>query len=336
MTILLAFFSKCRIIYKGKARAIMARTIINSAVSTRKKEVYKKLFEALGSRLQQNVPLASYTTFGIGGEVDLFYLARKPEELIYASRMVQKLKLRFLVLGGGSNMLVSDSGFRGLVIRNRCQEIWVNQDSVSCQSGACLSDVVNLACRGSLSGLEFAAGIPGTVGGAIRGNAGAFGKSISEVLTEAVILTQKGEIKEVKPSYFHFAYRESILKQSGDILLSARFKLKKQDKEEIREKIRSNLKERENSIPVEEKCAGCFFKNVMARDRKISVGFLLDQVGAKDMRVGDAIVSTQHANILINSGNAKAEDVRKLSRRLKKKVKEKFDIELEEEVVYIN
>jgi len=314
----------------------MATTKVKSTLSTRKKEVYKKLIEALGDRLKQDVPLASHTTFGIGGKADLFYPARKPEELVCAIRMAQKLKLRFFLLGGGSNILVSDSGFRGLVIRNACQDISVNQNSITCQSGAFLGDVVTLASKRSLSGLEFAAGIPGTVGGAIRGNAGAFGKSVGNVLTKAVILTEKGEIEEVKRDFFRFAYRESRLKQTKDVLLSATFKLKKRDKKEIEEKIRRNLKEREKSLPLEEKSAGCFFKNVTLNNRKIPAGFLLDQIDAKGMHEGDAKVSAQHANIVINAGNAKSVDVRKLARKLKKKVKEKFDIKLEEEVVYIN
>ena len=313
----------------------MTTATIRSSVSTQKKEVYKKLFEALGDRLKQNVSLASFTTLGIGGKADLFYRARKPEELIYAVTTTQRLGLCYFVLGGGSNILVRDSGFRGLVIRNECHNILANQDSITCQSGASLIDVVKLACECCLSGMEFAAGIPGTVGGAIRGNAGAFGKSVSEVLTKAVILSSTGEIREVERGYFRFAYRESKLKRTKDVLLSATFQLEKTNKEEIEEKIRRNLKEREKSIPLGERSAGCFFKNVVVGDKKISAGFLLERVDAKGMREGDAKVSTKHANILVNAGKAKATDVRKLARKLKRKVKRKFDIDLEEEIVYI-
>lgn len=313
----------------------MALTIKASSVTTSKKEVYKRLTEALGGRLKHNVDLAPFTTLGIGGMADFLYTARKPKELVLAIRTAQKLRFRFFVLGRGSNVLVSDSGFRGLVIRNQCQDLLVNKNSITCQSGAFLDDLVKIACKRSLSGLEFIAGIPGTVGGAIRGNAGAFGKSVGGVLTKAVILTDKGEIREVNPGYFRFGYRESRLKKTGDVLLSATFKLKKQDKERIKTKIRGNLEKRKKSIPLEEKSAGCYFKNFITTQTKISAGFLLDQIGAKGMHEGDAMVSTCHANILINAGNAKAADVRRLARKLKKKVKEKFDIELEEEVVYI-
>jgi UDP-N-acetylmuramate dehydrogenase len=314
----------------------MPITIIKPNPLTRRKETCKKLFEALGDRLKTDVALAPYTTFGIGGKADFFYPAAKPDELIDAVLTAQKLKVRFFFLGGGSNILVSDSGFKGLVILNQCRNIMVDQNTVTCQSGAILRDVIEQACRYSLSGLEFAVGIPGTVGGAIWGNAGAFGKSVGEVLSKAVILTEMGEIKEVEKDYFRFAYRESRLKTTGEVLLSATFALEKGDKKEIAEKIKENLKEREEKLPLREKSAGCFFKNVVQGDRRISAGLLLDQIGAKGMQVGDAKVSARHANILINAKSAKAQDVRKLACELKKKVKEKFGIKLEKEVVYIN
>jgi len=315
---------------------IMVTAIVKSNRLIHQKEAYKKLLEAFGDRLKQNVILAPYTTLGIGGKADLFYPANQLKDLISIIRIAQQWRVRFFILGGGSNVLVSDSGFRGLVILNQCRNLMVNQNSITCQSGSLLDDVVNRSCSCSLAGLEFASGIPGTVGGAIRGNAGAFGKSVGDILTSAVLLTGKGAIKEVEKSYFRFAYRESRLKLSGDVLLSATFGLQKSDKEVIAKKIKENIREREEKLPWSEKSAGCFFKNIVQEDEKISAGLLLDQVGAKRMQVGEAKVSAKHANILINEKNAKAEDVKELARRLKKKVKEKFDIDLEEEVVYTN
>ncbi len=314
----------------------MGTTISKSIPSTGKKEVYQELFQALGHRLKLNIPLAPYTTFGIGGKADFFYPVTKPEELVFGIRTAQKYKLHFFLLGGGSNVLVSDSGFRGLVIRNQCCDIRVNKECITCQSGAVLNDVVNLACKHGLSGLEFATGIPGTIGGAIRGNAGAWGKSAGDVLTQAVILTKRGDIKEVVKDFFQFAYRDSELKRTGDVLLSATFKLKEYDRKRIEKKIRENLKKRKENLPWQSKSAGCFFKNVISDDNKIAAGFLLDQIGAKGMQQGEAKVSEKHANILINGGSASASDVRRLAQRLKGKVKKKFNITLEEEVVYIN
>ena len=314
----------------------METTEVKSTRSIRKKEVYKRLSEALANGLRYDVTLAPYTTFGIGGRAEFFYRAVSPEALVFAVRTAQDLKVRFLLLGGGSNILVSDSGFRGLVIKNECRGILVNGDNITCQSGALLEDVVNRACAHGLSGLEFAAGIPGTAGGAVRGNAGAFGKSVGDRLTKAVILTTEGDVKEVSKKDFQFGYRESRLKETRDVLLSATFQLRKGDTTEIEERIAGNLKRRKESLPSQEKSAGCFFKNVVLNGRKVSAGLLLDQVGAKRMRQGDAKVFAGHANILINAGAASAADVRRLAAKLRRKIRGKFGIKLEQEVVYIN
>jgi UDP-N-acetylmuramate dehydrogenase len=313
----------------------MLTTEFKSDLPTYNLEVYRKASEALGKKLKQKTVLAPYTTFRIGGKADLFFLAEKPEELIFAVRTARKLSLPFFVLGGGSNVLISDSGFKGLVIKNECRQVWIEEKKVTCQSGVLLTDVVNLTCQHSLSGLEFAAGIPGTVGGAIRGNAGAFGESIADILERAVVLSPNGEIKEVDRDFFQFGYRQSILKRTGEVLLSATFQLKSRNNEQIEKKIEDNLQKREERLPWREKSAGCFFKNIVQSETKISAGLLLDRMGAKGMREGGAEVSTKHANFLINSGNARADDIVRLARKLKSKVKEKYDIDLEEEVVYI-
>jgi UDP-N-acetylmuramate dehydrogenase len=300
------------------------------------KEVFENLFETLGDDLKQNEKLAPHTTFGIGGEALFFYAARRPEDLIRAVQIAKQLDISFFVLGRGSNVLVSDSGFRGLVIKNQCDKIFLNNNKIICQSGARLDDLVSWGGESSLSGLEFAAGIPGTVGGAVYGNAGAFGKTVGDLLIEAVILNSEGNIERVEKGYFEFGYRESKLKKTKGILLSATFELEKGEKEKIKKEIHKNLEERRKRLPQKEKSAGCFFKNVIDDGKKIPAGFLLEQVNAKKMREGDAAVFKRHANILINSGKAKAEDVRRLADLLKRKVKEEFDIDLEEEVVYLS
>jgi UDP-N-acetylmuramate dehydrogenase len=299
------------------------------------KEVSENLFGTLGQNLKQNEKLAPYTTFGIGGDALFFYVAKKPEELIQAVQIAKEGRLPFFVLGGGSNVLVSDSGFKGLVIKNKCNQIFLSDKEITCQSGAFLDDLISLGCENSLSGMEFAAGIPGTVGGAVYGNAGALGKTVGDLLTEAVILNSQGKIEKVEKEYFEFGYRESKLKKTKNILLSATFELTKSEKEKIKKEIQKNLEERRKKLPQKEKSAGCFFKNVVKNGKKISAGFLLEQVDAKKMKEGDAAVFDKHANILINSGKAKSEEVRKIADLLKRKVKEKFGIDLEEEVVYL-
>ncbi len=314
----------------------MPKSSIEPGASRQEKDACKKLTLLFGERLEQNVPLAAYTTFGIGGKADFLYGAGTPEELARAVRCAQELRTPFFVLGGGSNVLVGDSGFRGLVIKNQCSEILTNGETITCQSGATLQHVVDAAAESSLSGLEFAVGIPGTVGGAVRGNAGAFGKGIGEVLSAAVILTQDGEVHQVDRDYLEFDYRESRLKRTSDVVLSASLRLSRQDRKDIKQRTESHLSRRKESIPWQSKSAGCFFKNVDGPQGRISAGLLLDQIGAKGMREGNARVSAEHANFLINAGSAKASQVRRLAQRLKVKVRQKFDIELQEEVVYIN
>lgn len=298
--------------------------------------VYKKLRSFLGDKLKQNVVVANYTYFKIGGPCDFFFEARKIEDLINAVLLASDLKMSYFILGQGSNLLVSDKGFRGLVIKNRCQRIEVNKNRIVVQSGAKLKDLVNMATSNSLTGMEFCVGIPGTVGGAVCGNAGAFGHSIGEFLEEAVLFTKDGEIKIVDKDYFDFDYRKSKLKRTYDILLSAAFKLRKGKKERIKLKLYNNLTERNKRLPKRRNSAGCFFKNIIADDgNKISAGLLLDQVNAKKLRVGDAAVFNRHANVLINRGQAKAKEVKELARILKDRVKKRFGLKLEEEVVFV-
>jgi len=300
--------------------------------------IKQKLFEILGENLKTGEFLASHTTFRIGGPADFFYQASTPEELIKGINTAKEFNLPYFVLGGGSNLLVSDSGFRGLVIKNLCKKVLIQENKVSAQSGTLFSELVDLSEELGLSGLEFAAGIYGTLGGAVYGNAGAFGKAICEVLDEGIILTPKGKLEIVNRDYFEFDYRHSKLKSSKDILLSATLTLQKEDRERIRKKIEENLKMRKSRLPEEGGSAGSFFKNIKSSKNcssGVAAGYLLEQVGAKEMRVGDARVFPKHANIIINSGKATSQDVKTLARALKEKVKEKFNIELEEEVIYL-
>ncbi len=303
-------------------------------LDTKTKKIRKELKSILGENLKEKEVLAPYTTFKIGGEADFFLRAERIDELVNAVLVARELNMPYFVLGNGSNILVSDEGFRGLVIKNDCRRIDVIDTKISCLSGAWLEDLVNLSKENSLQGFEFCAGIPGTVGGAVFGNAGAFGKSIGELLEEAVILTSSGNIEIVEKEYFEFDYRESKLRKTKDVLLSTVFKLKKGGKDKIVKKIAENLTKRKKSIPYDKASAGCFFKNI--KNKSLSAGYLLDQVGAKNLSVGDAKVFSKHANIIINSKNAKAKEVKRLARILKKKVKVKFNVDLEEEVIYLS
>jgi UDP-N-acetylmuramate dehydrogenase len=298
--------------------------------------VFKKLRGFLGDKLKRNEVLAPYTYFKIGGACDFFFEAKNTDDFIHAVLLAKELNIRYFILGGGSNVLVSDKGFKGMVIKNNSRKIEVNKNKITAQSGSKLNDLVNMATHSSLTGIEFCAGIPGTVGGAVCGNAGAFGHSIGELLCEAVLLKKEGEIELVDQTYFDFDYRESNLKKTGDVLLSAAFQLKKGRKERIKLKVDKNLAERNKRLPWKTNSAGCFFKNIVTHDgKKISAGLLLDQVGAKELEVGGAGVFRKHANVFVNKGNAKAKEVKKLARILKGRVKKRFGIELEQEVMYL-
>ncbi|MDH4223713.1 MAG: UDP-N-acetylmuramate dehydrogenase [candidate division Zixibacteria bacterium] len=300
--------------------------------------IMQLLFDSLGENLKKNEALAAHTTFRIGGPADFFFEAYTPEELIKGVKTAKELDLEYFILGGGSNLLVSDSGFGGLVIKNRCSKISVQENIITAQSGTSISRLVNLSVEQGLSGLEFAAGFYGTLGGAVYGNAGAFGKAICDIFGEGVIFTPRGNVETVKRDYFEFDYRTSKLKSSREILLSATLVLQKGDGEDIRRKVEGNLQLRKDKLPENEGSAGSFFKNVKSKKRDsagVSAGYLLEQVGAKEMKVGEAKVFPKHANIIINEGKATAEEVKKLASMLKSKVKEKFNIELEEEVIYI-
>jgi UDP-N-acetylmuramate dehydrogenase len=314
----------------------MSKPSIEPGTSHHRREIQKQLYQALGERLECDVVLAPFTTLGIGGKADFLYRAGKPEDLVQAIRAAQRLRLPFLMLGGGSNILVSDAGYRGLVIKNECMEMLAEGRNLSCQSGAALRDLVGRATLLSLSGLEFAAGIPGTVGGAVRGNAGAFGEAVGDVVSRAVIVTDSGEIREVNKGYLEFGYRQSRLKRTHEVVLSIGLELTEGDRRDIETKVEANLARRNQRIPWRGKSAGCFFKNLDGPQGKIPAGLLLEKIGAKGMRQGDAQVSQLHANVLMNAGSATAADMLELARMLKEKVKQGFGLELEEEVAYIN
>lgn len=311
---------------------------IGCGVKAYPKGISKMLFEILGENLKTNEPLAPHTTFRIGGPADFFYQAYTPDELIKGINTAKELNLTYFIIGGGSNLLISDSGFRGLVIKNLCRKILLQDNKITAQSGTSVSEVVELSVEQGLAGLEFAAGFYGTLGGAVYGNAGAFGRSICNVFEEGIILTPKGSLETVNRDYFEFDYRYTKLKISKDILLSATLVLENGERERIKNKVEENIKLRKSKLPENQGSAGSFFKNIKSSrtgSAGVSAGYLLEQVGAKGMRVGDAMVFPKHANIIVNAGKAKSEEVKTLAQTLKSRVKQKFNIELEEEVIYL-
>lgn len=294
--------------------------------------------QSLLKPLLQDVPLRDHSTFRIGGRARYFFEAESLPDLAAAIRLCRRLAQPYYLIGGGSNLLFDDAGFQGLIIKNNCRGVALRAEGeVEVISGNRLSGVVEFAAANSLQGMEFLAGIPGTLGGAVFGNAGAFGKSIGELLKGAVLLGRQGEEIMVGADFFQFGYRRSSLRISHAVLLRAVFGLRRGEETRIRDRMAKHLAQRRvNHPPAGTACAGCYFKNPVLPDgRKVSAGKTLDDSGAKVLKSGGAAVSAQHGNFIVNEGQARAEDVLRLAEELKKRVKERCGYELEEEVIFL-
>ncbi len=307
-------------------------------------EIEDKLRSKLGSGLKNNIILKDFVSLGIGGVADYYYEANEIDELVLAVNTAYLYKIPYFILGGGYNIVPSDSGFPGLVIHNKTSNIVFAGDSseVIVDSGVNMGRLINLAASRDLGGLEFLFGVPGTAGGAIYGNAGAFNYEIGDFVRSVTMLIPKNnEITIMKHSttWMNFSYRMSKLKRdyAGEpfkpVILTARLQLVQRRRDEILKMMQDNIRKKKDSQPLADKSAGSFFKNPGLG--KNAAGYYLDQAGAKKMQVGGAAFSKKHANFLINQKNATANDVKNLADRARAAVKDKFEIELREEVEYI-
>ena len=305
--------------------------------------------------IQSNVLLAPHTTFGIGGLAKYFAEPESTDEVRSLCAWAKEEGVPIFILGGGSNVLVSDKGFNGLVIKNKSKNIQVKRNKIFADSGVLLSRVVQEAVQNNLSGMEWAIGIPGTVGGAVCGNSGSCGKQTSDNFLYAKVLDlKKLSVKKKTNSDCDFYYRDSIFKRNKDlVVLEVVFGLKKSKEEKIKEAIKYYIKERSIGHSIGGKSAGCFFKNIDWKRKdlnkydliekfpelkqfsdkpKISTGFLIDFLGLKDKKIGDAIVSGKHANFILNSGHANADEIMMLVALVKNKIYSHYGFGLEEEV----
>jgi len=285
------------------------------------------------SNLERNISLSQYTSFRIGGKAKYFFKARTEKEIIRAIRAAKKLKLPFFVFGGGSNILVSDKGFDGLVIKIQNTKYNIRNTKITAGAGTPLSVLVNKAFKKNLSGLEWAAGIPGTLGGAIQGNAGAFGESIADIIKKVKVLDVKSmRIKNYDPKDCKFSYRQSIFKKKRNlVIISAELKLKKDNREKIEKRIEEFLNYKKTTQPLNFLSAGSVFVN----PKDFYAAELIEKAGLKGKKAGGAEISEKHANFIVNSGGGRAKDVIKLVKLIKKEVKNKFKIALEEEIQYL-
>jgi UDP-N-acetylmuramate dehydrogenase len=309
----------------------------------------ERLRKVLGPALLTHEPLRHHTTFRIGGPADFYFPARTPDQLVTALRAAHEMALPTFLLGGGSNLLVSDQGFRGLVVRNAIETL--EFDGTAALVG-CGTDFLQFIyeCRDrSLSGLEFAAGIPGSIGGALYGNAGCYGEDIGSFTIECTHVTPDGALVETRPaSWYQFAYRDSRLKREPRVLLTCLLQLRRGDPAAIQTVIEEKLEIRRQKHPQwrVEPTAGSYFKNLppdwqipgakhSPGTRRVPAGQLLDEVGCRGLRVGDAMVFAKHANIIVNAGRATAREVLELAEIMKTRVREKFGVLLEEEVMFL-
>jgi UDP-N-acetylmuramate dehydrogenase len=293
------------------------------------------LIEAFGTNLEFSRELAPLTSYGTGGNARYFLEADSGTEIIRAIKSARRLRIPWFVMGGGSNLLVSDEGFDGLVIKAEVLGLkFQAPDRIEAGAGEDLMALVNFATAHALTGLEFASGIWGTVGGAVYGNAGAYGGEVGRILTEAQIIDHDGELKTVTPDYLEFDYRYSRLKETREIMVSAVFRAEAGDKDKIAARVAEILQTRAGRHP-DHGTAGCFFRNIPDETQKygkLPAGKLLEEAGAKDLTVGGAAVYAKHANIIVNTGGATSKDIRRLADMMKQKVLDRFGIELQEEV----
>lgn len=280
---------------------------------------------------RQNEPMRAHTTFKIGGEADIFIIPASPAALIYAVKKCGELEIPYFILGNGSNLLVSDGGIEGAVISLAgINGISSDGEKITCGAGAMLSSVCLKALSLSLTGLEFAYGIPGTAGGALYMNAGAYGGQMADVIESAECLTASGEIKTLKKENMQLGYRSSVFKNGGLIIISLTLALKKGDKTEIKAEMDELLNRRKQKQPLEYPSAGSTFK----RPEGYFAGALIEKNGLKGLTVGGAQVSEKHAGFVINRGGATAADVKALIGKIQKKVFENDGVMLEPEVIF--
>lgn len=282
----------------------------------------------LGCRVQEREPLSAHTTFHIGGAATLFVTAETAEQVAAVRRLCRDSETALLVIGNGSNLLVSDEGFDGVVLRLAPRETAINGCTVRAAAGTSLTKLCNDVCDAGLSGLEFAFGIPGTVGGAVFMNAGAYGGQLSDVLVRVMAITPTGDVVTFSADEMALGYRHSVFMENGCTVLEAEFELKPGDPCAIRAAMSDYMMRRRDKQPLEYPSAGSFFK----RPEGHFAGALIEQCGLKGFTVGGAAVSEKHAGFVINLGGATCADVLALGDEVSRIVKERFGVELEREV----
>ena len=294
-------------------------------------QFYNQLIQKIDKeRVLVDEPMKKHTTFRVGGNADYFVTPRTTEEVRSVITLCRKENLPYYILGNGSNLLVGDKGYRGVIIQiyKEMNAITVHEDRICAQAGALLSKVGSVALEAGLTGFEFAAGIPGTVGGAVVMNAGAYGGEMKDILAYTTVLTEDGEVLRLSNQELELGYRTSIIARKNYIVLEAEYQLQVGDKVAIRAKMDELKLQRVTKQPLEYASAGSTFK----RPTGYFAGKLIQDAGLRGFQVGGAQVSEKHCGFVINTGNATAADIVELMKRVSEKVYQEFGVTLEPEV----
>jgi len=302
-----------------------------------------RLAEVVGEqRVKQHEALQQYTTFRVGGTADWFVETRSAEEIVNILRLTHETLTPVVVLGGGSNVLIADSGIRGLVVRTRGGVIArLDATHIRADAATTMNGLVRWTITHGVAGVEEWAGTPGTVGGAVFGNAHFGGRLISELISSVRVCSRSGTVSEVGVREMGFGYDRSRLQQTGEVLLSADFVVSEGQPAALREVARRSLAYRKRTQPLEMPSAGCVFQNPMPGTDAVpdgmpwSAGALVDRAGLKGHFSGGARVSPTHGNFIVNEGHASAADIRRLIEQCRRTVKDRFGVELREEIVYL-
>lgn len=295
--------------------------------------IYNELIEKLPTEnILVDEPMTKHTSFKIGGNADFLVTAKTIGEVKSIVELTRRKNIKLTVIGNGTNLLVKDGGIRGITLKLDFKNFLKEKkgDNIIYTVGASnpVALIANRALEDSAEGLEFACGIPGTIGGAIRMNAGAYGGEMKDVVLQTTYMDYDGDIYTINNEEHEFEYRDSIFKKVDAILLESKITLKKGNKEEIKLKMQENMSSRRAKQPIEMPSAGSTFK----RGNGFVTAKLIDDAGLKGAKIGGAQVSTKHAGFIVNTGEASAKDVLELMKKIKTELKEKFDVEIEEEI----
>ncbi len=277
--------------------------------------------------------MASHTTFRIGGLADCFVQLENTEQLIKVQKYLSQVGVPFFILGNGSNLLVSDAGFRGVILQigSKMSKVTVEGNVIVAQAGASMAQIARTAMEHELAGMEFASGIPGTIGGGVVMNAGAYGGELSQIVTQVNVVNSEGEIMELDNETMEFGYRTSTIRNNPFTVTEVILRLEKGDRQQIRERMEELAARRREKQPLEYPSAGSTFK----RPAGYYAGQLIMEAGLRGFQCGGAKVSDKHCGFVINTGNATAEDVRTLIREIQTRVKDQFNVNLETEVLFL-